>query len=84
MEKEPTGESGIFHEIIQAVEKNVPAENRELLYDDLLNVFEDYDIDIYVDDCYGESEALDNIIDKRYYSDELYDDIVEDEDFGEE
>jgi len=69
------GDSGIFSDIIQAVEKNVPGENREGFYEDLLDIFEAFDIDVYVDDCYGESEALDNIIDKRYYNEELYDDL---------
>lgn len=63
----------LFNEIIQAVEKSVPSEYKQNLYVELLEIFEGMDdVSLYVDDLYGISDALDNVIDERYYSGDLY------------
>ena len=70
-------DSGLLSEIIAIVERNVAAESREPLYEELLDAFENFDQDIYVDECYGQSDALDKLLDERYYDDDLYDDLEE-------
>jgi len=70
-------DGGFFLEILNAVEKNVPAEHRETLYEDLLDAFEAFDHDVYADDCYGESDALDKVIDRRYYNEDFFEDEID-------
>ena len=69
--------SRLFSEVIESLQKHVlDEEEREAVYVDLINAFEDFDCDT-LQECEGEDEAFDNAL--KTVHPEWYEDNEDDE-----